>query len=248
MASLAQKVLSAKTLSNPSKVSQLTAAVQRSVVLDSDWDIMALATQLQGLAGGDVTFSTIPVQDINAMTDYGESVVQVDPDEVRSFVAELIGREPDGSETTSTPVPAPDIDASTVTVDVANAGSVSGLASQVSTALSEEGYVEGEVGNYTGSGVGTSTVFGADEDSDETRAVAAALGGLATESDPSLPAGTVRVVLAGDYTGPGSSSYSGSSTAASASDIGVSPAGGTATPAPAAPPIDAGSDGPRCVN
>lgn len=121
MASLAQKVLSAKTLSNPSKVSQLTAAVQRSVVLDSDWDIMALATQLQGLAGGDVTFSTIPVQDINAMTDYGESVVQVDPDEVRSFVAELIGREPDGSETTSTPVPAPDIDASTVTVDVANA-------------------------------------------------------------------------------------------------------------------------------
>src|SRR5690606_28955366 len=174
MASLAQKVLSAKTLSNPSKVSQLTAAVQRSVVLDSDWDIMALATQLQGLAGGDVTFSTIPVQDINAMTDYGESVVQVDPDEVRSFVAELIGREPDGSETTSTPVPAPDIDASTVTVDVANAGSVSGLASQVSTALSEEGYVEGEVGNYTGSGVGTSTVFGADEDSDETRAVAAA--------------------------------------------------------------------------
>lgn len=248
MASLAQKVLSAKTLSNPSKVSQLTAAVQRSVVLDSDWDIMALATQLQGLAGGDVTFSTIPVQDINAMTDYGESVVQVDPDEVRSYVAELIGREPDGSETTSTPVPAPDIDASTVTVDVANAGSVSGLASQVSAALSEEGYVEGEVGNYTGSGVGTSTVFGSDEDSDETRAVAAALGGLATDSDPSLPAGTVRVVLAGDYTGPGSSSYSGSSTAASASGIGVSPAGDTATPAPAAPPIDAGSDGPRCVN
>jgi len=248
MASLAQKVLSAKTLSNPSKVSQLTAAVQRSVVLDSDWDIMALATQLQGLAGGAVTFSTIPVQDINAMTDYGESVVQVDPDEVRDFVAELIGREPDGRETTSTPVPAPDIDPSTVTVDVANAGSVAGLASEVSYFLSAEGYGEGEVGNYTGSGVGTSTVFGADEDADETRAVAAALGGLKTASDPSLPSGTVRVVLAGDYTGPGSSSYTGSSTSASAAGADLIPAGGTPTPAPAAPPIDAGSDGPRCVN
>lgn len=250
MASLAQKVLNAKTLSNPTKVSQLTAAVQRSVTLDSDWDIMALATQLQGLAGGDVTFSTIPVRDINAMTDYGESVVQVDPDEVREFVAKLIGREPDGSETTSTEMPAPDIDPSTVTVDVANAGSVSGLASQVASALSDEGYVEGEVGNYTGSAVGTSTVFGADEDDDETRAVAAVLGGLDTASDPSLPSGTVRVVLAGDYTGPGSSAYSGSSpsTSESDADVGVSPADGTATPAPAAPPIDAGSDGPRCVN
>ncbi|MEU5842844.1 LCP family protein [Rhodococcus sp. NPDC047139] len=248
MASLAQKVLSAKTLSNPSKVSQLTAAVQRSVVLDSDWDIMALATELQGLAGGDVKFATIPVQDINAMTDYGESLVQVDPDEVRDFVAELIGREPDGSETTSSEVPAPDIDPSAVTVDIANAGSVSGLASEVSVTLSAEGYLEGVVGNYTGSGVGTSTVFGADEDSDEVRAVAAELGGLDTASDPSLPSGTVRVVLAGDYTGPGSSSYSGSSTSDSDSDTELSPAGGTATPAPPGPPIDAGSDGPRCVN
>lgn len=248
MASLAQKVLSAKTLSNPSKVSQLTAAVQRSVVLDSDWDIMALATQLQGLAGGEVTFSTIPVQDINAMTDYGESVVQVDPGEVRDFVAELIGREPDGSEVEDTSVPAPDVDPSTVTVDVSNAGSISGLASLVSSALSSEGYSEGDVGNYTGSGVGTSTVFGADAEADATLAVAAALGGLETASDPSLPEGTVRVVLAGDYTGPGSSSYSGSATATSAAGVGLSPAGTSATPAPPAPPIDAGSTGPRCVN
>lgn len=247
MASLAQKVLSAKTLSNPSKVGQLTAAVQRSVTLDSDWDIMALATQLQNLAGGDVTFSTIPVQDLNAITQYGESVVQVDPDEVRDFVAELIGQEPDGSEVETTTVPAPDIDPSTVTVDVSNAGSVSGLASLVSSTLSAEGFLEGEVGNYSGPGVGTTTVFGAEAESDETRAVAAALGGLETESDPSLPEGTVRVVLAGDYTGPGSSTYSGSSDTAT-SAAGLSPAGASATPAPAAPPIDAGSTGPRCVN
>src|SRR5690606_12572901 len=131
----------------------------------------ALATQLQNLAGGDVTFSTIPVQDLNAITQYGESVVQVDPDEVRDFVAELIGQEPDGSEVETTTVPAPDIDPSTVTVDVSNAGSVSGLASLVSSTLSAEGFLEGEVGNYSGPGVGTTTVFGAEAESDETRAV-----------------------------------------------------------------------------
>lgn len=254
MASLAQKVLSAKTLSNPSKVGQLTAAVQRSVTLDSDWDIMELATQLQGLAGGDVTFSTIPVQDINAMTDYGESVVQVDPDEVRDFAAGLVGddrggddRGGDEDEETTTE-PAPDIDPSTVTVDVANAGDVAGLASVVASALSSEGYVEGEVGNHTGTAVGSSVVFGADADSDETRAVAAALGGLDTATDSTLTGGTVRVVLAGDYAGPGSGSSTGSSSTSSTAPDNLTPAGGTATPAPAAPPIDAGSAGPRCIN
>jgi LCP family protein required for cell wall assembly len=252
MASLVQKVLSAKTLSNPSKVAQLTAAVQRSVVLDSDWNIVQLATQMQDLAGGAVQFSTIPVQDINAMTDYGESVVQVDPDEVREHVAGLVGADYEGSETTtSNGTPAPDIDPSTVTVNVTNAGSVSGLASEVSLAMSSGGYIEGEVGNYTGGAMSSTTLYAADPDSDEALAVAAALGDVDIDSDPSLPTGTVEVVLADDYTGPGSSSYSGSSsgsTSDTTTQSDVMPAGESATPAPAAPPIDAGSDGPRCVN
>ncbi len=252
MASLAQKVLSAKTLSNPAKLNQLTAAVQRSVVLDSDWDIMDLATQMQGLAGGDVTFSTIPVEDINAMTDYGESVVQVDPDAVRDFVAGLIGAAPDDrrseDDATTSAKPAPEIDPSTVTVEVTNAGDVAGLASVVSAELSSEGYLEGEVGNYTGTSVSSSVVYGADADADETLAVAAALGGLETDTDPTLDPGTVRVVLADDYSGPGTSSLTGSGSTTTSKSSGPTPVDGTATPAPAAPPIDAGSDGPRCVN
>lgn len=251
MASLVQKVLSAKTLSNPSKVGQLTAAVQRSVVLDSDWDIVQLATQMQDLAGGAVQFSTIPVQDINAMTDYGESVVQVDPDEVREYVAALVGGDYEGSETTTSDSPVPDIDPSSVTVNVSNAGNVSGLASAVSLAMSSEGYREGVVGNYAGSAMSSTTLYAADPDSDEALAVAAALGDVDIDSDPSLPAGTVELVLADDYTGPGSSSYSGSSSASTSgttTQSDVMPAGESATPAPAAPPIDAGSDGPRCVN
>ncbi len=249
MASLVQKVLSAKTLSNPSKLSQLTAAVQRSVVLDDDWDILDLATQMQDLSGGAVQFSTIPVEDINAMTDYGESVVQVDPAAVRSFVASLSGVETtEATEVAATTAVAPDVDRSSVTVDVANAGDVAGLASTVSAALTDEGFTEGEVGNYgvVGSGdpVETSTVFAADPDSDEAKAVAAVLGGLDIVADRSLPKGQVTVVLAAGYDGPGSGA-SGSTTSTAASEL--TPAGGTATPAPPADPIDAGN-GTRCVN
>lgn len=133
MASLVREVLSAKTLTSPGKLNQLSAAVKRSVVLDSDWDIIEFATQLQDLAGGKVRFETIPVVDINGMTDYGESIVQVDPKAVRKYVASLAGEEPaeDDTTTSTTPTTMPDIDVSSVTVDVANDSSISGLASTV---------------------------------------------------------------------------------------------------------------------
>lgn len=243
MASLVREVLSAKTLTSPGKLNQLSAAVKRSVVLDSDWDIIEFATQLQDLAGGKVRFETIPVVDINGMTDYGESIVQVDPKAVRKYVAGLAGQEPadDDTTTSTTPTTMPDIDVSSVTVDVANDSSISGLASTVAATLENEGFGLGDVGNNTGKSVSRSTVFANKSDSKAGQAVAVTLGGLPIESDSSLASGEVRVVLAGDYTSPsGSSTSSGSG--------GVSDAGTSPTPVEPGPAIDAGNKGPHCVN
>ncbi|WP_420878766.1 LCP family protein [Rhodococcus sp. (in: high G+C Gram-positive bacteria)] len=243
MASLVREVLSAKTLTSPGKLSQLSAAVKRSVVLDSDWDIIEFATQLQDLAGGKVRFETIPVVDINGMTDYGESIVQVDPKAVRKYVAGLAGQEPaeDDATTSTTPTTMPDIDTSSVTVDVANDSSISGLASSVAATLENEGFGLGDVGNNTGKSVSRSTVFANKSDSKAGQAVAVTLGGLPIESDSSLASGEVRVVLAGDYTSPPSSSTSTGSG-------GVSDAGTSPTPVEPGPAIDAGNKGPHCVN
>ena len=157
MASLVSKVLSAKTLSDPGKLSQLTSAVQRSVVIDDDWDIIEFAKQLQNLAGGKVQFETIPVLDINGMTDYGESIVKVDPKAVKKYIAGLVGADSeDSDETSEAPTT---VNASSITVDVANASDIAGLASGVSEALSALGYKQGQVGNNTGSDVTESTVF-----------------------------------------------------------------------------------------
>ncbi|MER2225258.1 MAG: LCP family protein, partial [Rhodococcus sp. (in: high G+C Gram-positive bacteria)] len=164
MASLVSKVLSAKTLSDPGKLSQLTSAVQRSVVIDDDWDIIEFAKQLQNLAGGKVQFETIPVLDINGMTDYGESIVKVDPKAVKKYIAGLVGADSEDSEETSE---APTtVNASSITVDVANASDIAGLASGVSEALSALGYKQGQVGNNTGADVSESTVFAKSADDD----------------------------------------------------------------------------------
>ncbi|MBC2643513.1 MULTISPECIES: LCP family protein [unclassified Rhodococcus (in: high G+C Gram-positive bacteria)] len=251
MASLVGKVLSAKTLSDPGKLNELSDAVQRSVVLDDDWDIIEFATQLQDLAGGKVQFETIPVADLNGMTDYGESIVEVKPKDVKKYVAGLVGEEPTESEDTTTSK-TPDIDKSTVTVDVANASDVGGLANGVAEALNSLGYSQGEVGNYTGKSVNGTTVFAHSADDDSAKAVAAALGGLPTDTDASLPEGSVRVVLASDYQGPTSAeTTSTTSSSSGSSETGLEPVstgGTTPTPAPSGPPIDAGSSGPRCVN
>ncbi len=241
MASLVSNVLSAQTLSNPSKLNQLSAAVQRSVVLDDDWDILQFATKLQDLAGGQVKFETIPAVDINGMTDYGESIVEVDPFTVRTYVEGLLdGSSDDAPDTTESP-DANDVDPSTITVDVANDSGIDGLANNVAAALDGLGYAEGTVGNYEGASISSSVVQAADTDSDEARSVAAALGGIEVSSDDTLPSGTVRVVLATDYSGPGTEG----ATATTDSDAPELLATAAEPPAPA---IDAGTAGPVCVN
>ncbi|HEY5856575.1 MAG TPA: LCP family protein [Aldersonia sp.] len=232
MASLVHEVLSAQTLANPAKLSQLSDAVSRSVVLDDNWDIIDFATRLQHLAGGQVRFDTIPVTDLAAETDDGESVVKVDPKAVREFVASLAEEQPAASSDNDA------LDPSSVTVDVANDSGIEGLAANVSQSLTAKGYGTGTVGNNTGPSVDQSEVLAHSSDDPGAASVAAALGGLPVTEDTSLRDGKVRVVLATDYQGPGST--------------GASPVTQVPTEAPqpteVAAPIDAGRSGPRCVN
>ncbi|MGY4102351.1 LCP family protein [Nocardia sp. R16R-3T] len=232
MAQLVGQVLSAKTLSNPGKLRNLSDAVGRTVVLDDNWDVLAFLQQLKNLSGGQVRFETIPVADLNDTTSEGESVVRVDPKAVKSFVASLVdGKRADHAE--------PMIDPAAVRVSVFNASGIGGLAGQVAQALTAKGFREGLVGNYTGPSVTGSRVLAMDSSNPTAKAVAQALGGLTVIADSTLSPDSVSVVLASDYSGPGS-------TASSMFDF--SGTSSTATPVPPAPPIDAGQNGPKCVN
>ena len=97
MASLAHEVISGKTLSSPSTLNRLQEAVQRSVVLSDGWDIMDFAEQLQKLAGGSVAFATIPILEEAGWSDDGmQSVVRIDPTQVKEWVASLLQEQDEG--------------------------------------------------------------------------------------------------------------------------------------------------------
>ncbi|WP_280334951.1 LCP family protein [Nocardia wallacei] len=233
MAGLVQQTLSAKMLANPGKLQQLTDAVGRTIVLDEDWDVVQFLQQLKDLSGGQVRFETIPVKNLNGSTADGESVVEVDTSAVKSYVAGMVGDESeDKAPGTAQP--------SSITADVYNASGTPGLAGQVAQALAGKGFRTGTVDNWIGGRVPGSRVLAGDTSDAKAEAVARALGGLPVVAEPGLPEGAVRVVLAGDYSGPGSAAGSLFDLSGSSSE--------TATPVPPAPPITAGQNGPKCVN
>ncbi len=239
MASLAHEVISGKTLSSPSTLNRLQDAVQRSVVLSDGWDVMEFAEQLQKLAAGNVAFATIPVLQENGWSDDGmQSVVRVDPVEVKDWVAGLLHDQDEGKTEELTYTPAK------TTVDVVNASDINGLASSVSNVVTAKGFSAGTTGNLEGPPVSESQVQAAKADDLGAQAVAEDLGGLPIVEDASVAPGSVRVVLTADYTGPGSGLDGVDPTVTTADTV----AAGSSEDPLASPIITAGSNDPECVN
>lgn len=241
MASLAHRVISGQTLSNPSIMKQLEQAIQRSVVISSGWNLMEFLKQLQNLAGGKVAFATIPVLDEAGWSDDGiQSVVRVDPHQVQNFVSGLLHNQAQGKTEELAYTPAK------TTANVVNDTDINGLAAAVSDVLTIKGFIAGSVANNQGGHVQGSQVRAAKSDDLGAQKVSKELGGLPVAVDGSIPAGSVLVVLANDYTGPGSGLFSGGSIAPTyASNPGASTDPNIPAPSPI---LTAGSDQPECIN
>jgi hypothetical protein len=134
------------------------------------------------------------------------------------------------------------------TADVINDTDINGLAGAVSERLSAVGFTAGTTGNNDKTKVVESQVQAATADDLGAQAVAQDLGGLPIVADSSIPPGTVRVVLADDYAGPGSGLDGTLPTSAMVDQQSADDAV-TAVDAPlVSPVITAGSNDPKCVN
>ncbi|MBB4904318.1 LCP family protein [Actinophytocola algeriensis] len=217
MSGMAKKVFSGDMLTPGSEtLDKLQAAIQKSVVLDQDWNIMQFAQQMIGITGGKVEFKTIPHGTIDLQTESDGSAVEIDPTEVKDFVSGLIAKK-DDDKGAGEPQPGGDdssVDNSKTTVNVRNATDRGGLAGSVADVLGAEGFVKGEVDNADPRD--STVVRHAAGEKDAGDRVAAALGGnVQVEEDANLPVGSVTVLLGADYEGPGAS---GSDSAAGSGD------------------------------
>ncbi len=243
MASLAHQAISRKTLTSPATLDRLRTAIQRSVVISAGWDVMDFLRHLQKLAAGNVAFATIPVLAEDGWSDDGmQSVVSVDPDQVRDWVAGLLHEQEEGNTAAITYSP------DQTTADVLNDSDINGLAGAVSDRLEAGGFTIGTVDNNDGEKVEQSQVQAASTDDLGAQAVAEELGGLPVVAVSSVPAGTVRVVLTEEYSGPGSGQDGTLPTAQTVDKASAETSDDEVlTPLPS-PVITAGSADPKCVN
>ena len=246
MASLVRNMLSAGTLTNPARLRELANAAERSVTLDKDWDVVRFAQQLSGLAGDNVTFTTIPVTSVNGIGDYGESIITVDVSQVHQFMEDAV--EPAQEDDTDAS-DSPTVDSTVLgalgdqDVIVLNAGAVPGQAGRVSEELSNQGIQVSEVANAMEGLYYQSQVVAPDADDPAAQELARILGGVPVVANASLEPGTMVAVVAEDYAGPGvmteEEAQQEAPVGTPGEDFGATEIG---------PEITADGDSPRCVN
>lgn len=132
-----RKISSAGTLLNPFKLQKLLTAVSSSLQVDQGLDLLKLATQMQNLTAGHVTFTTIPTLGTPTISYNGNqvSIVQVDTAGMPAFIGKLIGQPTSSPYTKASPA-----DPATVTVNVLNGAGIANLATRNSDALKTLGF------------------------------------------------------------------------------------------------------------
>ncbi len=227
IASLATQLKQAGTLANPAKLSGILDVAKQNMAIDSGLNLLTFTDQASQLAGGNVTFYTLPI-DRFGKDSRGEDVNIVNVPQIQATVAQLLGAPTPAPTSSSSASATPTIDLSGTTVDVVNSTGQPGLASKVQGGLTRIGYRPGT--STTGSRhAAVTTILYADGEDAAARRLATLLNGAATQRFSTLPSGLLRVVLGNDFTLPAAL------TDATAAQGAASGAPNPAAPAPAVP-------------
>jgi LCP family protein required for cell wall assembly len=237
-----RKLASAGVILNPVKLQHLLSAVQSSMYIDDRLNPTDLARQMENLSADNIVGRTIPTDGFGTTGD-GQSIVLVNPAEVKTFVKHLIG--PADKKLTDAKTVKP----SSVTVDIVNAGGSSGTAARNAAVLRQAGFVVGTAGTAPRPSTATVIQYSPGMES-QAKTVAAYVPGATLLSVAGLK--HVRLVLGADHldvkptaqpTAQGSGTSAPSGTAPTSTASADTPGAPTTTTKPKPKAIDAG-----CIN
>src|SRR6201996_8045687 len=183
--SVTQQLRSQGVLGDLTKLQALLSVAKQYAITDSGWNLLNFSSQMSSLTGGNLVFHTLPIE-AYATID-GQSANQINPDRIKSIVQQAFYPRP-AAAASSSRAPAP---AQTV-VDVLNGGGTSGLASQVSGAVTQAGYQAGLVENTTALAT-TEVLYGSGEAANAGRLAAAF--GVSAASSAAVAANHIEIKL-----------------------------------------------------
>lgn len=184
-----RQITSAGVLLNPGKLSALVSAVDKSIWVDTGFNLLKFASQMDKLSANNIVGNAIPyVAPINVSVG---SVLQIDPNEVRRFVANLIDGA-DAAVKNATTLPP-----SHVTVSVRGSQGVPGAAAKSTAALTSAGFHATKTAAIDAKQVKTSIEYGPGMEA-EAKTLSRYVKHAAIDQVPGLT--TLTLVLGSDGT------------------------------------------------
>jgi LCP family protein required for cell wall assembly len=236
----ADKILSVGTLTDPSKLSDLVDAINRSVTFDKGFSVLTFAEQITNLSSGNISFETLPTTGPESSTD--KDALATDPAALKTFFAGITS-----GTTSSAAAPAAQapVDPSSITVDVQDGTIADGVTSFAAETINKAGFVLGSLGVVPGTKAGketsTTAVHYPADASGMAQQVADAFGTGQLVEDDAIKSGHVLLVVGTDL------DTTGTPTAAAAPATAAPATGDSGAAAPAT--TNAATAGSvRCVN
>ena len=198
IAGLLRNVLSSKLLLSPARQKQVVTQVGGSVTVDENLNLLDLASQMQGVQPGNITFQTVP-----GLTDSPNGLTLPSKQYLRDFFADLTADHAGGTAAAApTTSAAPrTVAPGQVTVSVVNGSGVTGAAGTAATALARAGFVAATGGNAARTA--TTTIRHRTGDDATAATLAAQVPGATLTADDTLAAGHVTLTLGTDFTAVG---------------------------------------------
>lgn len=199
----ADKILSVGTLTNPSKLSDLVGALDRSVIFDQGFDVLTFAEQVTNLSSGNIDFETLPTTGPESST--AKDALATDPAQVRAFFDGIVGGTASGGDPT-TAAAEPTVTAADVTVDLKDGTVADGVTARAAELVNDGGFMLGSLGVIAGTKKGSeqqTTEFHYAGDESGAQQVQSAFGGIGKlVNDSSVKSGHVLVLVGTDLEVP----------------------------------------------
>jgi LCP family protein required for cell wall assembly len=143
LSSMLSEAISSGTLANPVKLTEFLSSAVSAVKVDQRLNVDSLANQMRGIRPGDVSFTTVPLANLNYATPSGQSAVLWNAAAANTLFTQLKNDQPPPqakAPRAKAPRHRTSLTRSQVSVDVYNGTLIGGLSGQTGTDLASLGF------------------------------------------------------------------------------------------------------------
>jgi LCP family protein required for cell wall assembly len=136
------EAISSGALANPVRLGSVLSAASAAIKVDQGFNVVNLADELRGISPSQVTFTTVPLSNVNYITPAGQSAVLWDSSAASALFTALRRDQvpPRTRAAPRAPKPAPALRPGQVSLDVYNGTQVGGLSTDTGTQLAALGF------------------------------------------------------------------------------------------------------------